>query len=140
MNSIAERFIGSVWRETLDHYITLNRKQLKKVIDDYIHYYNSLWPHQGIDLQSPKGLSWRICFFHRTGYVFYIERLYILLTFMDPDPDLPMDHGKYRIIRKPGTGPYLNIGIGSDNTVQYCIALGAAEPDRWSLRKDRRIE
>ena len=55
MNSIAERFIGSVRREALDHYIILNRKQLKTVLEDHIYYYNSLRPHQGLDQQIPKG-------------------------------------------------------------------------------------
>jgi transposase InsO family protein len=46
MNSIVERFIGSVRREVLDHYIILSRKQLKRVLKDHIYYYNSLRPHQ----------------------------------------------------------------------------------------------
>ncbi|MGA2505857.1 MAG: integrase core domain-containing protein [Chitinispirillaceae bacterium] len=55
MNAIAERFVGSVRKEALDHYIVLNRSQLKTVLIDYIHYYNSHCPHQGIGQQIPKG-------------------------------------------------------------------------------------
>jgi putative transposase len=55
MNAIAERFVGSVRREALDHYIILRRNQLKTVLADYIHFYNSLRPHQGLNQQSPTG-------------------------------------------------------------------------------------
>ena len=57
MNAIAERFVGSVRREALDHYIILSKSQLKTVLDDYIHYYNSLRPHQGLGQQTPTGYS-----------------------------------------------------------------------------------
>lgn len=55
MNSIAERFVDSVRREALDHYIILSGKQLNRVIEDYIQYYNSLRPHQGLNQQIPEG-------------------------------------------------------------------------------------
>ena len=55
MNSIAERFLGSVRREALDYYIILNRKQLKNILSEYIEYYNSLRPHQGIEQRIPDG-------------------------------------------------------------------------------------
>ena len=42
MNAIAERFLGSVRREALDHYIILSPIQLKTVLAYCIHYYNSL--------------------------------------------------------------------------------------------------
>jgi putative transposase len=57
MNAIAERFVGSVRREALDHYIILNRSQLITVLKDYIHYYNSQRPHQGLCQQIPTGYS-----------------------------------------------------------------------------------
>ena len=53
MNAIAERFVGSVRREALDQYVILSKNQLKTVLVDYIHYYNSLRPHQGLDQQIP---------------------------------------------------------------------------------------
>jgi len=57
MNSIDERFIGSVRREALDYFLILNKKQLKNIITEYIDYYNTLRPHQGIDQQIPDGNS-----------------------------------------------------------------------------------
>ena len=54
MNSIAERFVGSVRREALDYFIIINQTQLKNILNEYISYYNSKRPHQGIDQNIPK--------------------------------------------------------------------------------------
>ena len=59
MNSIAERFVGSARREALDYFLILNKKQLKNILTEYIDYYNSFRPHQGIDQQIPDGNSFR---------------------------------------------------------------------------------
>ncbi len=55
MNSIAERFIGSVRREALDYFLTMNKNQLKNILTEYIDYYNSFRPHQGIEQANPDG-------------------------------------------------------------------------------------
>lgn len=49
MNSIIERFIGSIRRECFDHFLLFSEKQIHKLIVEYIDYYNSSRPHQGID-------------------------------------------------------------------------------------------
>ena len=54
MNAIAERFIGSIRREALDYFIIFNKDQVKNILTEYIHYYNSRRPHQGIDQHIPK--------------------------------------------------------------------------------------
>jgi len=55
MNSIAERFIGSVRREILDHFIIISQNQLYTILKEYIDYYNTKRPHQGIAQKIPKG-------------------------------------------------------------------------------------
>ena len=55
MNSIAERFIGSVRRELLDHFIIFSQDQLYNLFKAYIEHYNTKRPHQGIDQRIPKG-------------------------------------------------------------------------------------
>ena len=55
MNSIAERFVGSVRREALDYYLMLSEKQITKILRVYIHYYNHKRPHQGINQMIPMG-------------------------------------------------------------------------------------
>ncbi|MFC1669073.1 integrase core domain-containing protein [Spirochaetota bacterium] len=59
MNSIAERFVGSVRREALNYFIILNKKQLKNILSEYIEYYNSLRPHQGIEQRIPQGNTFK---------------------------------------------------------------------------------
>ena len=57
-NSFCERFIGSLRRECLDHMFILHRKQLHRIVQEYVHFYNSHRPHQGIGQQIPD------CFDH----------------------------------------------------------------------------
>ena len=55
MNSLAERFVGTVRREALDYYLHISEKQIMSILREYIEYYNSKRPHQGIDQNIPKG-------------------------------------------------------------------------------------
>ena len=48
MNSYVERLNGSIRREALDHYLLITQKQIKKIIGEYIEYYNNYRMHQGI--------------------------------------------------------------------------------------------
>ena len=54
MNALAERFVGSIRREALDYYLLISEKQIEGILDEYINYYNSKRPHQGIDQKVPK--------------------------------------------------------------------------------------
>jgi putative transposase len=53
MNAIAERFIGSLLRESLDYFLLINERQILNLLTEYIHYYNTKRPHQGLDQQVP---------------------------------------------------------------------------------------
>jgi len=55
MNALAERFIGSIRREALDYFLLMNEKQIKSILHEYINYYNSKRPHQGIAQGIPTG-------------------------------------------------------------------------------------
>ena len=55
MNALAERFIGSLRREAFDYFLLINEKQITRILHEYINYYNSKRPHQGIDQQVPTG-------------------------------------------------------------------------------------
>ena len=39
-NGVAERWVGSVRRELLDHVIVLNQRHLRRLLKDYVRYYN----------------------------------------------------------------------------------------------------
>ena len=53
MNSICERFLGSVRRECLDHLFILSERQLSRVLKEYVGYFNQSRPHQGIKQALP---------------------------------------------------------------------------------------
>jgi transposase InsO family protein len=56
-NSYCERHIGSLRRECLDHMLILNRRQLHRIVQEYLDYYNYSRPHQGIGQQIPECLA-----------------------------------------------------------------------------------
>ena len=54
MNSVCERFLGSVRRECLDHVIILGRRHLQRVLEEFgLHYFNTGRTHQGIGQRVP---------------------------------------------------------------------------------------
>jgi len=53
-NAICERFLGSVRRECLDHLLILQEKQLQRVLNAYVAYFNQARSHQGIGQQIPE--------------------------------------------------------------------------------------
>ena len=52
-NAFCERFIGSLRRECLDHVLILSDRQLRRVLKEYILYFNQDRPHQGIGQNIP---------------------------------------------------------------------------------------
>jgi len=52
-NGIAERWIGSVRREVLDHVIPLNEQHLRRLGRDYLAYYHDDRTHIGLEKTTP---------------------------------------------------------------------------------------
>ena len=52
-NAVCERWIRTVREEGLDHILILNETHLRRVLIEFIDYYNSRRPHQSLDQQSP---------------------------------------------------------------------------------------
>ena len=52
-NPYAERLIGSIRRECLNHYIILNARHLKRTLSSYFHYYHRSRTHLSLDKQCP---------------------------------------------------------------------------------------
>jgi len=52
-NAICERFMRSVRQEYLDHLLIFQEKQLHRVLNAYVAYFNQARPHQGIGQQIP---------------------------------------------------------------------------------------
>ena len=55
-NAICERFMRSVRQECLDHLLILQERQLQRVLNAYVGYFNQARPHQGIRQQIPERL------------------------------------------------------------------------------------
>src|ERR1039457_6114067 len=53
MNAVAERFVGSAWREILDHVIVFDDQHLGRLVAQYKEYFNEARPHQGIGQRIP---------------------------------------------------------------------------------------
>ena len=54
-NAIAERVIGTLRRECLDHVIAVNERHLRRVLGQYVQHYNAMRPHGSLALDSPEG-------------------------------------------------------------------------------------
>jgi putative transposase len=52
-NPYAERIIGSIRRECLDHVIVLNERHLKRVISNYLDYYHRWRTHLSLEMDTP---------------------------------------------------------------------------------------
>ncbi len=52
-NPFAERVIGSIRRDCLDHVLVLNARHLRRLLRAYLRYYNTARPHQALNRNSP---------------------------------------------------------------------------------------
>ena len=53
-NAVAERVIGTLRRECLDHLIVRDEQHLASVLTEYVSYYNPERPHRTLCLQTPE--------------------------------------------------------------------------------------
>src|ERR1700687_112893 len=52
-NSFAERLIGSIRRECVDHIIVLGEMHLRQILQSYARYYNDIRTHRSLDKDAP---------------------------------------------------------------------------------------
>ncbi len=53
-NAYAERLIGSIRRECLDHMIVFSERHLRRILKAYCTYYNEVRTHLSLDKDAPK--------------------------------------------------------------------------------------
>jgi len=53
-NAVAERWVGTVRRECLDHLLIAGCRQLVRVLHLYVEHYNRHRPHRGLGLSAPE--------------------------------------------------------------------------------------
>jgi hypothetical protein len=53
MNAYAERFVRTIRRECLDHFLIFTQTQLGNILRQFMKYYNNQRPHMDIDGQIP---------------------------------------------------------------------------------------
>ena len=54
-NAIAERVVRTFRQECLDHVIVLNDRHLRRVLREFVPYYNVTRPHRSLNLEPPAG-------------------------------------------------------------------------------------
>jgi hypothetical protein len=63
-NGFAERLIGSVRRESVDHMIVLGEVHLRRILKSYARYYNGVRTHRSLNKDAPISRS-----VQRTGVI-----------------------------------------------------------------------
>jgi len=63
-NGFAERLIGSIRRECLDHIIVLGAANLRRILKNYAAYYNGVRTHRSLNKDAPASRS-----VQRTGVI-----------------------------------------------------------------------
>ncbi len=54
-NAVVERLVGTLRRECFDHVIALSERHVRRVLREYVPYYNAVRPHQTLAGQPPPG-------------------------------------------------------------------------------------
>jgi transposase InsO family protein len=53
-NAYAERLIGSIRRECVDHLIVVGEAHLRRMLKTYADYYNEVRTHRSLEKDAPK--------------------------------------------------------------------------------------
>ena len=54
-NGVAERWVGNCRSDLLDHVIALNKRHLRRLLKEYVHYYHEDRTHLALEKKTPAG-------------------------------------------------------------------------------------
>jgi transposase InsO family protein len=94
-NGIAERWVGSVRRDLLDHVIVLNERHLRRLLKDYVRYYHEDRTHLGLEKDTPGG---RVAASLRS-HTLVTDNQSGILPESDEDEDTLMEFSPWRPLR-----------------------------------------
>ena len=130
-NGIAERLIGSIRRECLDHVIVLGEAHLRRILNSYADYYNSVRTHRSLDKDAPvsrpvqrSGLISSDAIFGRTS------------PSLPPGLSLRYTQARLHVHPLPGDGlyPFLEEFSGRRSPALRTFANASAGPATTSFR------
>ena len=52
-NAIAERLVGTLRRECLDHLVVVNERHLRTILIEFVRFYNEQRPHRTLAMETP---------------------------------------------------------------------------------------
>ncbi|MDQ6674124.1 MAG: transposase [Chloroflexota bacterium] len=98
-NAIAERVVGTLRRECLDHLIILDEQHLLSVVREFVAYYNQDRPHRTLGLQTPEVKPSSV-----TGSIQSRPLLnglhHVYERRLSPAEDLPSDNAMFRVVAR----------------------------------------
>jgi transposase InsO family protein len=53
-NAVAERLVGTLRRECLDHLVVVNERHLSSILAEFVRFYNQERPHRTLRLETPE--------------------------------------------------------------------------------------
>jgi putative transposase len=56
-NAVAERLVGTLRRECLDHAVVVNERHLRAILTEFTHFYNRERPHRTLALETPAPIA-----------------------------------------------------------------------------------
>src|SRR5947207_14774521 len=75
-NAYAERVVGSIRRECLDHIVVLGERHLRGILSNYVDYYNETRTHSALAKDAPEPRSarapsqgWEVVVLARVGSI-----------------------------------------------------------------------
>jgi transposase InsO family protein len=56
-NAVAERLVGTLRRECLDHVVVVNERHLQAILSGFVRFYNHERPHRTLTLETPEPVA-----------------------------------------------------------------------------------